>query len=79
MDGAGQLEQRSIALEKGKHRWILTWTRGEEAHLLRALSDLARRRQSGFEWLDAALVSQHIEEELSAELLSVSVVHPLES
>lgn len=53
-----------VTLVKGSHRWTFACDAGEEAALLRRLSQLATDRNVPFDWFDAALVSHQLSKRL---------------
>jgi hypothetical protein len=57
---------QSVSLAKGRHRWVFSYRRGEEAGVLSAASDLAAREGVPFDWFDAALVSHQVARRLRA-------------
>jgi len=65
-------KRRTVTLVKAAHRWRFTWSVGDEQGLLCALADLAEERDNGFEWFDAAVVSQQMGRRLGAGLHKVS-------
>lgn len=61
-------DQSPVTLVKGGHRWVFACAPGEEATLLSCLAELARCRDTPFDWFDAALVSHQLRKRLNAGL-----------
>ncbi|GEM_PF-422984 len=60
-----------VTLVKGAHRWTFTCDAGDEAGLLRRLSELAARTDTPFDWFDAALVSHQLSKRLKSGLYRI--------
>ncbi len=51
-----RLSTREVVLVKGRHRYVFRVAEGQEPRGLFSAVELARRRSSGFDFRDAALV-----------------------
>ena len=65
---SGPRGPRTVTLAKGGHRWAFSCAPGEEAELLRTVSELAGRGDVPFSWFDAALVGHQIARRLQSGL-----------
>jgi hypothetical protein len=59
--------RRSIALVKGRQRFVFRYPEGREAELLTALVTLANDPNSAFDWLDAAAISLRMGRSIDSE------------
>ncbi len=55
--GSGRRAIRQLSLESGGHRFIFKYAAGREADVIDAMADLATREDSGFDWIDAVVLS----------------------
>ena len=58
----------TISLIKGRHHFCFRYEPGQEAGVLDALCDMVQRRDLGFDWFDAAVLSHQLGQHLSKEL-----------
>lgn len=65
-----------FTLIKGKHHWVFSCDPGDEAELLRCLSELASRPDVQFDWFDAALVSHQLSRRLKSGLARIDPATP---
>ena len=63
-----QQNLRTLTLVKGTHQFHFRYELGQESHVLDALVDLVNRREHGFDWFDAAVLSQQLGQHLKREL-----------
>jgi len=68
--GAGSLRE-PVTLVKGGHRWTFACDAGDEAELLRRVTELARGEDVPFDWFDAALVTHQLSKRLKAGLYRI--------
>ena len=61
----------TISLAKGEHHYVFRYGRGDECDVLAAVADMAARKGSGFDWVDAAAVSFQITRDQAAGCLEV--------
>ena len=61
-------EKKMLSLVKGKHQFHFKYETGDEARVLDALVELVNRRESGFDWFDAAVLSHQLGQHLAKEL-----------
>ena len=61
-------QQRTIRLHKKGHEFRFNYETGDESAVLAALVDLVERRENGFDWFDAAVMSHQLGEHLAKEL-----------
>lgn len=66
--------QRRLSLVKGQHRYVFEYAEGRESELLASLVALAGDPDSEFDWLDAAVLSYQMGQQLSREFDSVAQV-----
>jgi hypothetical protein len=64
----GPALREPVTLVKGSHRWTFSCEAGDEASLLKRLSELASDRNAPFDWFDAALVSHQLSKRLKPGL-----------
>ncbi len=65
-----------VTLVKGSHRWSFVCDAGDEASLLKRLSELAGDRNVPFDWFDAALVSHQLSKRLKPGLNRIDGARP---
>jgi len=65
-----------VTLVKGSHRWSFACDTGDEAALLKRLSELAGDRNIPFDWFDAALVSHQLSKRLKPGLHRIDGSRP---
>jgi len=61
-------ENKTLSLVKGEHRFCFRYEVGEEAKVLDALVEMVHRRELGFDWFDAAVLSHQLGQHLAKEL-----------
>jgi hypothetical protein len=59
---------KTLSLVKGKHQFCFKYTAGEESQVLDAMVDMVKRRDVGFDWFDAAVLSHQLGQHLAKEL-----------
>lgn len=59
---------KTLSLVKGKHHYCFRYEPGQEASILGALVDLVNRRDTNFDWFDAAILSHQLGQHLAKEL-----------
>ena len=64
--------QRCLSMVKGQHRYVFRYVDGCESELLGSFVALANDPDSEFDWLDAAVLSYQLGQQLSRELEPVS-------
>jgi len=64
--------QRRLTLTKGQHRYVFQYAEGRESELLASLVALAADPRSEFDWLDAAVLSYQMGQQLSHEFDAVA-------
>lgn len=74
LDGPGLREP--VTLVKGSHKWMFSCDAGDEASLLKRLSELASDRNAPFDWFDAALVSHQLSKRLKPGLQRIDGAKP---
>jgi hypothetical protein len=62
---------KTLSLVKGKHHFLFRYQPGEEANVLGALVDMVNRRDTSFDWFDAAVLSHQLGQHLAKELKSL--------
>lgn len=53
-------QRRHLCLTKGQHRYVFSYTEGQEPAVLAQLVAMAGDPQSGLDWLDAAALSYEL-------------------
>ena len=61
---------RTLSLVKGPQHFCFRYELGDEAKVLDALVELVNRRDLGFDWFDAAVMSHQLGQHLAKELKS---------
>ena len=61
-------EMKTLSLMKGKEQFCFRYQVGQEAKVLDALVDLVNRKDVGFDWFDAAVLSHQLGQHLAKEL-----------
>ena len=59
---------KTLSLVKGHEHFCFRYETGQEAKVLDALIDLVNRRDVGFDWFDAAVLSHQLGQHLAKEL-----------
>lgn len=59
---------KTLSLVKGTEHFCFRYEIGQEAGVLDALVDLVNRRDVGFDWFDAAVLSHQLGQHLAKEL-----------
>jgi hypothetical protein len=59
-DQPGDTAARRVTLVRGRHRWMLECGHGEEAHLLRLVTEYASEPRYPLDRFDAAVVSHQL-------------------
>jgi hypothetical protein len=59
---------KTLTLVKGKHTFVFRYKVGQEAGVLDAMIDMVHRRESTFDWFDAAILSHQLGQHLAKEL-----------
>jgi hypothetical protein len=59
---------KTLSLVKGNEHFCFRYEIGQEAKVLDALIDLVNRRDVGFDWFDAAVLSHQLGQHLAKEL-----------
>ena len=59
---------RTLSLVKGKHHFCFKYGVGDETRVLDALVELVNKRELGFDWFDAAVMSHQLGQHLAKEL-----------
>jgi hypothetical protein len=59
---------KTLSLVKGRHQFCFRYQPGEEAQVLEALIDMVNRRDTCFDWFDAAVLSHQLGQHLAKEL-----------
>ncbi len=65
---AGANPVRTLSLVKGEQHYCFRYAAGDEAKVLDALVDMVNRRELGFDWFDAAVMSHQLGRHLAKEL-----------
>jgi hypothetical protein len=61
-------EIKTLSLVKGEQQFCFRYQSGDEAQVLDALVDMVNRRESSFDWFDAAVMSHQLGQHLAKEL-----------
>jgi hypothetical protein len=61
-------ETRTLSLMKGREHFCFRYQSGEESAVLDALIEMVNRRDVGFDWFDAAVLSHQLGQHLAKEL-----------
>jgi hypothetical protein len=59
---------KTLSLVKGRQHFCFRYEVGQESKVLDALVELVHRRESSFDWFDAAVLSHQLGQHLSKEL-----------
>jgi hypothetical protein len=65
-----QQDVKTLSLVKGRQHFCFRYEMGEETKVLDALVEMVRRRDLGFDWFDAAVLSHQLGQHLAKELKS---------
>ncbi|HZN65415.1 MAG TPA: hypothetical protein VFB66_08935 [Tepidisphaeraceae bacterium] len=65
-----QQDVKTLSLVKGRQHYCFRYEVGEETKVLDALVEMVRRRDLGFDWFDAAVLSHQLGQHLAKELKS---------
>ena len=63
-----QTPVKTLSLVKGQQHYCFRYTPGDEAKVLDALVEMVNRRELGFDWFDAAVMSHQLGRHLAKEL-----------
>ena len=67
--GAGsRADVKTLSLVKGREHFCFRYEVGQEAKVLDALVEMVHRRELGFDWFDAAVLSHQLGQHLAKEL-----------
>lgn len=61
---------KTLSLVKGRHHFCFRYEVGQEGQVLESLMDMVKRRDMGFDWFDAAVMSHQLGQHLAKELKS---------
>jgi len=61
-------EKKVLSLMKGQHHFCFRYEVGDESKVLDALVDMVNKRQTCFDWFDAAILSHQLGQHLAKEL-----------
>ncbi|MGF1634677.1 MAG: hypothetical protein ACFCVE_12560 [Phycisphaerae bacterium] len=61
-------EMKVLSLIKESHQYCLRYEVGQERMVLQSLANMVGRRESDFDWFDAAVMSHQLGRHLSKEL-----------
>ncbi len=59
---------KTLSLVKGREHFCFRYEVGQETKVLDALVEMVRRRDLGFDWFDAAVLSHQLGQHLAKEL-----------
>ncbi len=59
---------KTLSLVKGEQHFCFRYEVGQEAKVLDALVDMVNRRDTSFDWFDAAVLSHQLGQHLAKEL-----------
>ena len=65
-----QQDVKTLSLVKGRQHFCFRYEVGAETKVLDALVEMVRRRDLGFDWFDAAVLSHQLGQHLAKELKS---------
>ena len=68
MQGTKTDGMKTLSLVKGDQHFCFRYEIGSEAKVLDALVDLVNRRETNFDWFDAAVLSHQLGQHLAKEL-----------
>ena len=61
-------DMKTLSLVKGAQQYCFRYEVGQENKVLDALVDMVNRRELGFDWFDAAVMSHQLGQHLAKEL-----------
>ena len=61
-------DKKTLSLMKGREHFCFRYQAGEEQIVLDALVEMVNRRDLGFDWFDAAVLSHQLGQHLAKEL-----------
>ena len=61
-------EKKTLSLVKGPQQFCFRYEVGDECKVLDALVDMVKKREMGFDWFDAAIMSHQLGQHLAKEL-----------
>lgn len=61
-------EMRRLRLDKGEHRFELSYETGQESMVLKSLAEMVANPALKFDWFDAAVLSHQLGGHLAKEL-----------
>lgn len=61
-------EERTLSLVKGQQHFCFRYEVGDETRVLDALVEMVNKRETGFDWFDAAVMSHQLGQHLAKEL-----------
>jgi hypothetical protein len=64
----GRSDVKTLSLVKGREHFCFRYEVGQEAKVLDALVEMVHRRELGFDWFDAAVLSHQLGQHLAKEL-----------
>jgi hypothetical protein len=67
---AAAATMKTLSLVKGKDHFCFRYEVGQESKVLDALIDMVHRRDTAFDWFDAAVLSHQLGQHLAKELKS---------
>lgn len=67
---AAAATMKTLSLVKGKDHFCFRYEVGHESKVLDALIDMVHRRDTAFDWFDAAVLSHQLGQHLAKELKS---------
>jgi len=59
---------KTLSLVKGDQQFCFRYEVGQEANVLEALVDMVNKRETKFDWFDAAVLSHQLGQHLAKEL-----------
>jgi hypothetical protein len=62
------VEVKTLSLMKGKQHFCFRYEVGQEGKVLDSLVEMVNRRELGFDWFDAAVLSHQLGQHLAKEL-----------
>jgi hypothetical protein len=66
---------RTLSLMKGREHFCFRYEVGQEGKVLEAMVEMVRRREVGFDWFDAAVLSHQLGQHLAKELQALLPKH----
>ena len=64
----GTTEVKTLSLMKGRQHFCFRYEVGQEGKVLDSLVEMVNRRDLGFDWFDAAVLSHQLGQHLAKEL-----------